>query len=57
MVDFKSYGAGSSRCQNKVVVNFKIGVVQPASSEIVRMVPSNQIRDELAAHGIRDIAI
>ena len=58
VVDLRCFaGARTLSRQQEVIVNFKIGVVQPSRSEIIRMVPSNQLRDELFTHRVRHIAL
>lgn len=45
------------RHEDEVVADFEIRLVQPQGSQLVRIVPSDQLSDEAFTHGIRDVAI
>jgi hypothetical protein len=45
-----------ARDKNEIKAHLKIGLLQPPGREIVRILVPDQLRDEVLADGIRDVA-
>jgi hypothetical protein len=44
------------RDKNEIIAHLEIGLLQPSGNEIVRILVPDQLRDEVLADGVRDVA-